>query len=74
VTSYNKFTNVGVGFSFKNYDSDELKDAINQALTLFHEDKESFESLIKQAMNVNHSLSKMAKKYEDLYDKILNNS
>lgn len=71
VTPYNKFTNVGVGFTFKNYDADELIEAINQALHLYENDHEAFKSLIHQAMHVNHSLSKMAKKYSELYQKIL---
>jgi len=71
VTPYNKFTGVGVGFAFKNYDADELKQAIDQALDLYIHDQESFSNLIHQAMHVNHSLSKMAKQYEALYQKVL---
>jgi starch synthase len=72
VTPYNKFTGVGVGFAFKNYDASEFKDAIDHALDIYHHDKEAWNNLIHQAMHVNHSLSKMAKLYEELYDKILN--
>jgi len=71
VTPYNKFTGVGVGFAFKNYDADELKEAISEAITLYHEDQEAWQNLIHQAMHVNHSLSKMAKKYVELYEKLL---
>ncbi|MDY0295403.1 MAG: glycogen/starch synthase [Acholeplasmataceae bacterium] len=71
VTPYNKFTGVGVGFAFKNYDADELKEAISEAITLYHEDTEAWQNLIHQAMHVNHSLSKMAKKYVELYEKLL---
>lgn len=71
VTPYNKFTGVGVGFAFKNYDAEELKHAIDEALKLFYEDMEAWNNLIHQAMHVNHSLSKMAKKYVELYDKLL---
>ncbi len=71
VTPYNQFTGVGVGFAFKNYDADELSDAIKQAIALYHDDQEAWRNLIHQAMHVNHSLSKMAKKYADLYQKLL---
>ncbi|MDY0074713.1 MAG: glycogen/starch synthase [Acholeplasmataceae bacterium] len=71
VTPYNKFTGIGVGFAFKNYDADELKETIDEALTLYHEDKEAWTNLIHQAMHVNYSLSKMARKYVELYTKIL---
>jgi len=72
VTPYNKFTGVGVGFAFKNYDAAEFKEAIDQALDIYHHDKEAWNNLIHQAMHVNHSLSKMAKQYEELYQRILN--
>ena len=72
VTPYNKFTGIGVGFAFKNYDQTEFKEAIDQAIDIYYNDKEAWNNLIHQAMHVNHSLSKMAKQYEDLYKKILN--
>jgi len=72
VTPYNKFTGAGVGFAFKNYDAHEFTDAINQAIDIYQYDKETWNSLIHQAMHVNHSLTKMAKQYEELYHKILN--
>ncbi len=74
VTPFNKFTGIGVGFAFKNYDAEELKEAIKEAINLYNEDKEAWESLIHQAMHVNHSLSKMAKKYVELYQKLLTES
>jgi len=72
VTPYNKFTGIGVGFAFKNYDADELKETFDLALHVYHQEVEAFQSLIHQAMHVNHSLTKMAKQYEALYINILN--
>lgn len=72
VTPYNKFTGIGVGFTFKNYDATELTEAIDQALDILHNDQEAWQALIKQAMHVNHSLEKMAKQYETLYLKTIN--
>lgn len=71
VTPYNKFTGVGVGFAFKNYDANELKETMLDAITLYHDDQEAWQNLIHQAMHVNHSLPKMAKKYVELYDKLI---
>jgi starch synthase len=73
VTPYNKYTNIGVGFTFKNYDALELDEALKVALNLYHENKEAWHSLIKQAMHVNHSVDKMAKQYESLYTHIMKN-
>ena len=72
VTPYNKFTGVGVGFGFKNNDSDELKEAMNQALHLYHNDKKTFSDLIHQAMHVHHPMDRMADQYEALYLKLIN--
>lgn len=71
VTPYNKFTGVGVGFAFKNYDAHELMEAVLEALNLYRDDLEAWQNLIHQAMHVNHSLSKMARKYVDLYEKLI---
>lgn len=71
VTPYNRFTGVGVGFAFKNYDADELSQAIKEAIQLYQDDQDAWRNLIHQAMHVNHSLSKMARKYVDLYQKLL---
>ena len=73
VTNYNKYTHVGVGFTFKNYDYVELNETILHALSIYHNDQEAWQSLIKQAMHVNHSVEKMAKQYEDLYELIMKN-
>lgn len=70
VTPYNKFTNMGNGFTFKNYDQLEFEESINLALSIYHDEPEAFQTLIKQAMLVNYSLDKMAKQYEILYETI----
>lgn len=72
VTPYNKFTGIGVGFAFKNYDGEELRETLKEAINLYHEDQEAWQNLIHQAMHVNHSLPKMARKYVELYQKLLN--
>jgi starch synthase len=71
VTPYNKYTNIGVGFTFKNYDQEEFKESVKLALSVYHDDQEAWQNLIRQAMHINHSLEKMAKQYETLYLSIL---
>ncbi|MCR3905661.1 MAG: glycogen synthase [Tenericutes bacterium] len=72
VTPYNKFTGIGVGFTFKNYDANELIETLDESLEVYNHNQEAWQALIKQAMHVNHSLEKMAKQYEELYQNILN--
>lgn len=71
VTPYNKFSGIGVGFTFENYNKSEFVEAIDQSLSLYHEDKEAFNSMVRQAMHIKYSVSKMASQYEELYNKIL---
>lgn len=71
VTAYNKFSGIGVGFTFKNYNKDEFIEAIDQALDLYHNNQEAFNSMISQAMHIKYSVKRMASEYEELYHKIL---
>ena len=71
VTPYNKFSGIGVGFSFKNYNKDEFLEAIDQAIDLYHHNQEDFMSMINQAMHIKYSVSRMASQYETLYQHIL---
>ncbi|AUD64691.1 hypothetical protein BK011_02995 [Tenericutes bacterium MZ-XQ] len=72
VTPYNKFSGVGVGFTFKNYHKDDLREAIDQALDLYHNNQEDFDNMIQQAMHIRYSVSRMASQYEALYNHIMN--
>jgi starch synthase len=67
ITPYNKYTSNGNGFSFTNYNSDELLDAINKALDLYT-DKVSWNNLVKNAMLSNNSWENSAKNYMNLYN------
>lgn len=62
----------GYGFVFANYDADEFKDAINQSLNIYHNQKKVWKQLIHFAMTVHFGLTNMAKQYEKLYQQILN--
>ncbi|MGH4123059.1 MAG: glycogen synthase GlgA [Clostridium sp.] len=70
ITPYNKYTGNGNGFSFENYSSDELMDAITRALDLY-KDKDSWNKLVNNAMNSNNSWENSAKNYIDLYSDLL---
>jgi len=71
VTPYNKFSGIGVGFTFKNYNKDEFVEAIDQALDLYNNKQEDFDSMINQAMHIKYSVSRMASQYEALYQHII---
>lgn len=66
IIPYNQYTSNGNGFSFTNYNSDELMDAINKALNLY-KDKDSWNKLVINAMTSNNSWENSAKNYINLY-------
>jgi starch synthase len=71
VVPYNEFNGIGTGFSFRNYNADELFMITEYALKIYW-DKWKWHSIINQAMNVNNSWDKSALEYESVYKEILN--
>ncbi|MDE6660822.1 MAG: glycogen synthase GlgA [Anaeroplasmataceae bacterium] len=71
VEPYNEFTNEGTGFSFANFNAIELKDVMFLALNTYNENKEAWNTLVKQAMEKDYSWSSSAAKYLDIYKKIM---
>lgn len=70
VIPYNEFTSEGTGFSFKNYNPDELKDTISYALS-FYKDKETWSKIMISAMKLDNSWQKSTLEYKKLYERIL---
>ncbi|MGH4140672.1 glycogen synthase GlgA [Clostridium sp.] len=70
IIPYNKYTGTGNGFSFKNYNSDELLETIVAALDLY-KDSDSWDKLVKNAMNSNNSWENSAENYIDLYSNLI---
>ncbi len=70
VTNYNPITNKGTGFSFEHFDSLDLYGAIIRALETYKY-KDRFRELKVRAMQESNSWEIPAKKYINLYKKIL---
>ena len=66
IIPYNIYTGNGNGFSFTNYNSEELLEAVNRALDLY-KDKTSWSKLIRNAMLSDNSWENSAKSYMNLY-------
>ena len=67
VIPYNKFTKEGTGFSFQNINAHELLFTIKEAVSLYYDDKETFNLLIKNASEKDYSWAASAKEYRKLY-------
>lgn len=71
VNSYNKYTKEGNGFTFKLYNAHDMLFTIKDAIDLYNENKDDWNTLIKQAMNENFDWEISSNKYIDLYKKLL---
>ena len=67
VQPYNEFTGEGTGFSFTNFNGDEMGDAVFRAARLFWDNREAWNQLVTQAMSRDFSWTRSADKYLDLY-------
>ena len=67
VVPYNEFTGEGTGFSFTNFNGDEMGDAVFRAARLFWDNREAWNHLVTQAMSQDFSWTRSADKYLDLY-------
>lgn len=71
VEPYNWYDQVGTGFSFTNYNADEMLDAIYYAEKVFYEEPEYWADMVRRGMKKDFSWNSSARKYEELYDSLL---
>lgn len=67
ITDYDRDNEKGNGFSFSNFSSDEMLDAVDRALRVYREKPEEWDKLIVRALETDFSWNRSAKKYEELY-------
>lgn len=67
VQPFNEFTGEGTGFSFSNFNGDEMGDAVFRAARLFWDNRDAWNQLVTQAMSQDFSWTRSADKYLDLY-------
>ncbi len=67
VEAYNEYENKGTGFSFANYNADEMLYIINYAKDVYYNHKREWNKIVDRGMLTDFSWKTSAKKYEDLY-------
>ena len=67
VTPYNQFTGEGTGFTFANFNGDEMADAVFRAARLFWDDRDAFDALVGNAMAADFSWKHSAEAYMGIY-------
>ncbi len=70
VEPYNEYDGTGIGFSFANYNGDELLGAVNYAKKVYFETRKEWEQMVSRGMKTDYSWINSARKYADLYDSI----
>lgn len=73
VQSYDESTGNGNGFSFKNLNAHDLLHTVRRSLDFYHQN-ESWSRLIQNAMTQDYSWLQSAKKYNEIYEKLLEGS
>lgn len=67
VFSYNEETRQGNGFSFSNYNADDMLYTVNRALALY-KNKQAWYKLVRSAMSCDYSWKNSALQYENIYN------
>ncbi len=71
VKPYNEYEKLGNGFSFTNFNAHDMMHVIRYAMHLFYHNPDSWEILMRHAMNSDYSWTQSAKEYRKLYKDIL---
>ncbi|MFA9463272.1 MAG: glycogen synthase GlgA [Velocimicrobium sp.] len=71
VEPYNEYEKTGTGFSFRNYNAHEMLAAIAYAKRIFFEKKRDWNKIIERGMEEDYSWNCSARKYEELYNQLL---
>ena len=68
VEPYNEYENTGNGFSFANYNGEEMLDVINYSKKIYFENKRNWNKIVDRGMERDFSWRNSAKRYEDVYN------
>ena len=71
VEAYNEYENTGDGFSFTNYNADDMLNVVNYSKKIFFEKKRQWNQMVDRGMAKDFSWKVSAGKYEGLYRYLL---
>lgn len=71
VEPYNRYTDKGNGFSFRNYNAHEMLYCIEDAVRMYREQPDAFERMVMRAMRADFSWKASAAAYKRLYAQLL---
>ena len=71
VIPLNEFEDTGDGFSFSNYNGDELINTVNYSKYIYFEQPEIWDHMITRAMEKDLSWGVSKRRYEELYNTLI---
>ncbi len=72
VEPYNVFNGTGTGFSFANYNADEMLNTINYAKKVYFDERGEWDKIVRRGMEKDFSWSSSARQYEGMYTWMIN--
>ena len=72
VVAYNEYEHTGDGFSFTNYNGDELLNTVNYSKYIYFCKKTEWNKIVDRGMNKNYSWTHSKGDYENLYNFLMN--
>ena len=71
VQAYNEYENIGDGFSFLNYNADEMLHVINYSKHIYYDRKRQWNQMVDRGMANDFSWNASRFRYEGLYNYLL---
>ena len=67
VIPYNKYTGEGTGFTFANYNADDMIQCVWRSMDVYYNNKDAWYSIARHGMDADYSWGVSAEKYIDMY-------
>ena len=74
VIPFNYASGEGFGFTFQSFKEQDMLDALNRALNVYHNQKDAWKKAVYNGMIADFSWNKPAKKYMELYESLIKNA
>ena len=72
VMPYNEFDGTGTGFSFANYNAEEMLGVINYSKSVYYDHRKEWDAMVKRGMETDYSWISSARQYEGMYSWMIN--
>lgn len=72
VRAYNEYENSGDGFSFSNYNGEEMLNIINYSKHIYFDRKKQWNQMVDRGMANDYSWNRSRGRYEEIYDYLIN--